>query len=308
MNTIYIINEVLPEEEVVSPSSETQPVLGNFNKFITGLQVGSLIRFPLSPAISLPIALIAAAGLAAPYIEQLLSKNKDSKLQEKTEKEIARFISENGVTLTQVNERGLNFPPGHPVIGQIYRKHPLSNSAKNLYVPDDSYDELLHEEREVELIKILIDLGATKIVINKYSINQTESNVSIEAASNSDIRLSASTAVELSKRKTSILLDSRIFEFDGKEYNSEKAFCSEDYNWLDYEPSWKAVVYGREVGRCKRATININKASQFRGDISATIKAKNALISIASNGEYKEDNSQSYSYSVEVEFSSIKDS
>ena len=65
-----------------------------------------------------------------------------------------------------------DFPPGHRLPGKLYRAHPLK-SKSNKYIPIEVFDSLLYAEREAELIRLLVDLGATKITIKeKKSVKQ----------------------------------------------------------------------------------------------------------------------------------------
>ncbi|MEO1447806.1 MAG: hypothetical protein AAFV46_16535, partial [Cyanobacteria bacterium J06635_11] len=58
----------------------------------------------------------------------------------------------------------LRFPPGHPVRGQTYRRHPFKSRWTHYY-PVADYFSMLFEERERALLTLLGDLGATKITM-----------------------------------------------------------------------------------------------------------------------------------------------
>ena len=45
----------------------------------------------------------------------------------------------------------LEFPPGHPLPEHLYRVHPLKSKG-NKYIPIETFDTLLYDEREAELI------------------------------------------------------------------------------------------------------------------------------------------------------------
>lgn len=75
----------------------------------------------------------------------------------------------------------LIFPPGHPMPNKLYRQHPLPDK-KHYYMPNDYYYKILLEEKEVELIKILCDLGANKIEM--YEEENTLNKIAFEAEAN----------------------------------------------------------------------------------------------------------------------------
>ncbi|MDJ0707671.1 MAG: hypothetical protein QNJ46_30715 [Leptolyngbyaceae cyanobacterium MO_188.B28] len=110
---------------------------------------------------------------------------------------------------------GIEFPPGHPIAGQMYRQHPLKEKH-HCYYPVTQYFSLLFEEREQALLSLLGDLGATKIVI--------------EALHNE------SSSAESHKQ---------IFEYGNRGQTVTSSIDVEQYPWLAYEPIWQSVVNER---------------------------------------------------------------
>lgn len=111
---------------------------------------------------------------------------------------------------------GVNFPPEHPLPGQMYRYYPYSlKDEDHLYYPVNNYFSILFEEREQELITLLSDLGATKIVI--------------ETASDDRIALNRE-----GHRK--------VFEYGPRPRVSPDDIDIERYYWLAHEPTWQSVV------------------------------------------------------------------
>ena len=163
----------------------------------------------------------------------------------------------------EIDRGELDFPPGHPVPGGLYRSHPLPSKVTH-YTPIEQYDRLLYEEREAELLKLLIDLGACRIeIIETYSDNgEVEGQAS--AAATTVGKISAEGKATLAQVKTA----SRVFELDGSVNNS---IDRGEYQWLDYEPSWRTLVHARLVGKCRTATVDLSQDTSFSANSSLAI-------------------------------------
>ncbi|MEM0978993.1 MAG: hypothetical protein AAGH78_01830 [Cyanobacteria bacterium P01_H01_bin.58] len=121
--------------------------------------------------------------------------------------------SVNWVPLDQLSA-AFHFPSGHPIPGQIYRKHPFS-TQQNTYYPINAYFALLFEEKKRDFLRLLETLGATQVVI--CPVNQ-------------------GTAWEAEHAQGEII-----------QYNSRSQCLNSkpdpsQYPWLGYESSWKFVV------------------------------------------------------------------
>ncbi|MGB3511853.1 MAG: hypothetical protein WBA93_21975 [Microcoleaceae cyanobacterium] len=91
--------------------------------------------------------------------------SEQAKLDENTKLALSEFNLEGWsefITETPYSDipEDFDFPPGHPLPGKLYRAHPLK-SKSNKYIPIEVFDSLLYAEREAELIRLLVDLGAT---------------------------------------------------------------------------------------------------------------------------------------------------
>jgi hypothetical protein len=146
------------------------------------------------------------------------------------------------LNLTHVTEipEELKFPPGHPIPQKLYREHPLKSKA-NHYIPVESYYSLLFEEREAELIRILAELGATKIIIEEESDEQF--NLTLETESKLQAIASIEGTIDAQKKQSYKKV--RTQEYIGKYWSEELSFDRSKYSWLDYEPTWEAIVEGR---------------------------------------------------------------
>ncbi|NEQ41517.1 MAG: hypothetical protein F6K40_37120 [Okeania sp. SIO3I5] len=107
------------------------------------------------------------------------------KLDENTKLALNEFNLEGWsefITETPYSEipEDFDFPPGHPLPGKLYRAHPLK-SKSNKYIPIEVFDSLLYAEREAELIRLLVDLGATKITIKEKKVGKTATEIEANA-------------------------------------------------------------------------------------------------------------------------------
>lgn len=198
-NLIYIVKP----EEVPSPpkSSESYPnftILGAsdlkaaaasaiatdvIKPTLTGIGLRIATMFATRAALAvvpggLPISVLVAVATYSPAIMQFFTTGKDEipkDLQKELEKQgtedVEAFMREHAFSLKMVEETDLIFPPGHPQIGMLYRRHPLagvkSTNKLRVYIPAERYDEILLEEHEAELLRLLVHLGATQISITK---------------------------------------------------------------------------------------------------------------------------------------------
>jgi len=148
----------------------------------------------------------------------------------------------------------LDFPPGHPLPGKLYRAHPLK-SKSNKYIPIEVFDSLLYAEREPELIRLLVDLGATKITIKEKKVGKTATEIEANA------KLTGAGGVEGKIEGDTNSSDESIrnLSLEGKPWNLEivEKFDEKNYSWLAYEPASTAVAHSRLYGKCLTASIEL---------------------------------------------------
>lgn len=155
----------------------------------------------------------------------------------------------------------IKFLPGHPIAGKLYRQHPLE-SKQEYYYPVDSYYSLIYDEREAELIQILSDLGATKIVIDKP---QRSRNAGTKTIENDDL-------VEIEDFSSGTF----VFDYIGRNWSPNLNFDTSKYIWLDYEPMWKSVVNGRISNGALSASFEIN--IDFSNTIAGKLEGIEGLV------------------------------
>jgi hypothetical protein len=203
------------------------------------------------------------------------------------------------VSLVGATRCGAKFPPGHPLPGRWYRAHPLPDRAGE-YIPLVAYDAALYAEREAELLRLLVDLGATRIAITESERQGggTEAGAKLDAGSVGRVDAKVAVKDQLSSR------DARVFELRGRPWGDVHASGEAGYHWLAFEPAWRSLLHARKIGGCIRASIEMVRDASF--SIAAEVGLSgDALAAIGVPGfsaKVGHEGSRSSSYQFEVEF------
>lgn len=216
------------------------------------------------------------------------------------------------VTRSEAFDRGYKFPPGHPQTGVLYKIHPLakyeSSDKENVYIPESDYSKVLLDEREAELLRLLVDLGATKIsisrVLNEKKRVEVSSQINIDVASSVSGDAKANYHSSVNNEEQNV----RTFILRGKEWFIDEKVDNNKYSWLFYEPSWRSVVNAREVGMCLSAAIEISELSVYSKDVSLGLEIKHRALKASASGAYSDQEDSYANYIVNVEFSDPKTS
>ncbi|WP_213938715.1 hypothetical protein [Pseudomonas sp. dw_612] len=266
----------------------------------------------------LPISVIAAAVAGVGAGASLIGKGRSATSEEPSQavqeeaRLLAAYVQHHSLSRSQANAEGYCFQPGHPVVGKAYRKHPLtddSNPVKgNLYIPSDSYDAILLEERESELIKLLVDLGATKISITKKASDKTRSTVTAEASVQVGPMGGGDVSYTGKTERNNDILDTREFSLTGRPWKADSTVKRENFFWLSFEPSWKAVVFAREVGGCLSASLEIKENTSFSTDKNLELSVKAKLVEVGAQAGISSLGAEEKTYFVRAEFAPVQHS
>ncbi|MCQ9426696.1 hypothetical protein NRB16_24555 [Pseudomonas sp. LJDD11] len=303
-NGDYRPNFTMPGRDA-SKIELTQP---NAGKSAVAAAAGAAI-LAITP-FSLPIALVTTAVGAAPSIISMFRNGQDEEPEQidAAQAELAVYVSKHSLTKEHAKQRGYRFQPGHPVVGKAYRRHPLSDlnaESGNLYIPSDSYDSILLEERESELLKLLVELGATKITITKKTAttqrNAVHAGIEVQAGPVGGGGISGTS----SSQRDVNALDTREFSLTGKPWDTSSHLDKERFYWLAYEPSWKAVVFAREQGGCLTASLEIKETTSFSADKSIEMTVKAKLAEVSGNAGVSNSSNDEKVYLVRADFSPV---
>lgn len=157
-----------------------------------------------------------------------------------------------------VSVQDYEFPPGHPMPGRFYRVHPLQPKNRK-YIPLENFDSLLFAERENELIRLLVDLGATKISIQEVSSGKTEGSIKSGASLQGAGGIQGNVTGKNEQSNT----ESRIIRLRGKPWVSDMSFNEKEYSWLPYEPAWESLVHARLKGGCLSTSVELTSDAYY---------------------------------------------
>ena len=194
----------------------------------------------------------------------------------------------------------IEFLPGHPLPNTTYRQHPLGRyieSKQNLYIPVESYYDEIFKERQAELMKILTDLGAKKIIIKE----EIKSSDKKQASANVNVaQQGVQGGGEISGSNLYKVTDE--CELIGKPWREDMTIDESKYIWLEHESDWKAMVYQRINGGLFKKTLSISTdiSSQLTGNMGLAGNLKQ-VFDLNLEGAAGKDNMKDYVF--EIEFS-----
>lgn len=256
-----------------------------------------------------PLTLLAAEA-SSTALSKLFSPSPSDSPEENVKKEIAEeeidnFLVNHALTPGMARSLNLNFPPGHPRVGSSYRQHPLANRGSedksNLYIPEDKFDELLFEEREAELIRLLVNLGATNISISEHSDEDYRSSSNGEAGTKTPA-LGGGASISSEKSKMTSGVRQREFVLNPVKPENPVKINQEEYAWAKFEPSWQSLMFSREVGRCTKASVVLKEKTAFSNKKSGSTNFSGKLVDASLNGDKGHDGQANKKFVIEVSF------
>lgn len=268
--------------------------------------------FPYSdvpPALSFLDSMSVASLIVTPFFPGLLiSKflaNEDEEEEEKIREQIRQETLKISLSKSQAERLGYRFPPGHPRFDHFYRQHPLAERKESVkrgfYLPELAYETVLLEERESELLELLMDLGACEIQITKQveslleDANELKGGLGVDGVAG--VTASSKLCTEQNEKEAS----KRIFKLRGRPWEAGFQFDTEPYCWYEFEPSWKTIVKARLLG-CTNAAIEVSQSSLFSEDRELYLQAKLKFFEANGGVGIMKKDFQKVSFVVEVKF------
>ncbi|MGF1568444.1 MAG: hypothetical protein ACFCVD_10310 [Nodosilinea sp.] len=227
----------------------TQSLMIHTHSTVSSLAVLTALELPGSTAaLFWVIRLLLDDKLPGSAVKEqlILNRNRDSRLLYKALSSVDLdhwYETQVDKAVITAMPAGLQFLPGHPIPQRYYRKHPLP-AKQQVYLPVASYFSELFHERKQELIRLLANLGATRIQIEDLG--------------------------------GKALVPTETLEYPGKLWTPGLGLNSADYAWLPYEPSWQAVIANRSAGDSSAASFDLT--IDINGMITNQVSALKNLI------------------------------
>ncbi|QYD69025.1 hypothetical protein KZJ38_01085 [Paraburkholderia edwinii] len=299
----------------VTPTVDTQPHIRPAPSDIALSSTAALAaRAALTTVapVGLPVSLLVAVATYSPAIMQLFTKNKEelpkeieSQLEKVGDEDVQAFMREHAYSLQMTEQDDLMFPPGHPQIGKVYQRHPLakvkSANKERVFIPAEQYDKLLLEEREAELLRLLVHLGATSISIAKRRRVTKSSKFEVNVSGSAPIASADIAATQASKTAMDDA-DTRVFELVGKGWRSGETLDRSLFAWAAFEPSWDALIVAREIGGCTQAELEVRETSIFSSDRNLTSAVAAKLYKANAGGGIASEKEEESVYIVKTQF------
>lgn len=312
---IYIYDEPLEPE---SSTIEKEAQLSGSTKAIVGglLSAASSVLPPLAASSAArnigfaalganPISLVLALAVTSGPLVYTLYKSKGKELSPAETELLESEINDLKITRSKARELGLTFPPGHPKSGLLYQRHPLASYVsckQSYYIPEQQYESILTEERQSELIRLLTELGATKIEISESYALERDNNSSVSVDGKGD-----SFELDVTKKNDSNQILSnkllRSFKLIGKKWASNQELNTNLFNWFGFEPQWQSLVYTRTYGGCIEATIEMHEEQSLISGSELALALKSDLsVSIEGSSQVGVKSKHNKSYVIQIEF------
>ncbi|WP_284602446.1 hypothetical protein [Dickeya dadantii] len=319
LDTIYIIDEQYQDDSRGNEKYKPNFIMGGEKNTHENNEYDYIKKIALHTGMfiaPLPTAIISSIISFTPGILDLFSEKngiteqsyEQEKIKYQEAKELFEHIQRLSLSPSKAKSAGYRFQPGHPLIGKAYKRHPLADydekNKANLYIPSDCYNQILLEERESEMIKLLVHLGATKITITKKFECENAESSELQVGIHSNIPAGASAGYSERQKTNLNSMDTREFTLSGKTWTPESKVDRSQFFWLEYEPSWNAVVYARENGGCLTASLELKESTSFSMDknIEANIKAK--MLELTTHANLEKSNTTDDIYYISAIFSS----
>lgn len=202
------------------------------------------------------------------------------------------------------------FPMGHPVANQLYVGHPLIASK---YIPFDSYQLELVEDKVREFCQLAQSLGATEISIE--CLNATSSDTNRNGQRNGSLNAGywvADISADYSNNYSHHMIDelSRSISLHQTFEPHSKPSKPDGLVWYDNEPSWQRLVSQRINGGLtsheerietkKSQMVEGQEMTAIKGEIDALFAGMN--ISLNKTDEEKLKQQENAVISIKVTF------
>lgn len=182
------------------------------------------------------------------YVDNFLEQEYKERKLICTIKQVKDYCQESFTVFSMNSLPDISFPIGHPIDGQLYVGHPY---CPNKYIPYETYELDLLEDRLRELCEVAQYLGATFIDVK--SVNNSSSSeiseIKKEMKGDASFRVNSLKAEANHKKNNSIEKDYyNRFNFSQRFSPNQAPFLPDGLKWYYGEPSWQRLYNQRMQG------------------------------------------------------------
>lgn len=194
----------------------------------------------------------------------------------------------NVIDIKKLDCSGISFPIGHPVAYQLYVGHPY---VAQKYLPFDSYELELIEDKVREFCQLAQCLGATEISIESLNSSSSDqhSNTEQNVSGKVDYKFaSASGSGNRNGSKHLIEVISQSINLHQKFKPNAKPYLPESLVWYPNEPSWQRLYEQRMHGALQQheERIETRKSRVLEGTELNSIEGEFKNLLLSANGHW----------------------
>lgn len=141
----------------------------------------------------------------------------------------------------------LRFDHGHPLEGVLYVRHPAQTAT---YFPAADFHRRVFEDKFVEAIKLLMALGATRIVVQRE-----------EGFTREEAKIAVAPVGSRMKTGTEGGLSGALFE--ARLPGSRKPTVPPDLCWYDDEPTWRMIAEARRASGAEGTSLSVTYQTDY---------------------------------------------
>ena len=217
------------------------------------------------------------------------------------------------IDIKKLPDSGIVFPIGHPVAYQLYVGHPY---VKQKYLPFESYELELIEDKVREFCQLVQCLGATEISIECLNSSSSDRNTNAEQHISGEVSYRvASASVKNDRSQSQHLIDeiSQSINLHQKFVPNGKPYLPEGLVWYPNEPSWQRLYNQRMQGALQQheERIETRKNRVLEGSELNSIEGEFKSLFLAANGQWNKKMEEKFALqenavlAIHVQFASL---
>ena len=217
------------------------------------------------------------------------------------------------IDIKKLPDSGIVFPIGHPVAYQLYVGHPY---VKQKYLPFETYELELIEDKVREFCQLVQCLGATEISIECLNSSLSDRNTNAEQHIEVEATYRVASASGKNDRSQSQhLIDeiSQSINLHQRFAPSGKPYLPEGLVWYPNEPSWQRLYNQRMQGALQQheERIETRKNRVLEGSELNSIEGEFKSLFLAANGQWNKKMEEKFTLqenavlAIHVQFASL---